>query len=134
MPVHLFTSTNPDQRFQPSSSNEMVQFFNGEAAVEDDIIAAELDGLIARGRIPEITRVNIGTKIEELEKAQAKADALRHVLAQLNAGGMPDEALNRGGIRSGATVGVTTTGGVPQGKESVGDVSAKMAEPKQKAA
>ena len=134
MPVHLFTSTNPDQRFQPSSSNEMVQFFNGEAAVEDDTIATELDGLIARGRIPEITRVNIGTKIEELEKAEAKAAALRHVLAQLNAGGMPDEALNRGGIRSGATVGVTTTGGVPQSKESVGDVSAKMAEPKKQAA
>lgn len=133
MAIHLFTSTNPDQRFQPSSSNEMVQFFNGEAAVEDDAIATELDTLIARGRIPEITRVNIGTKLEELEKAEAKAKALRHVLAQLNAGGMPDEALGRGGVNSGAVVGVTTTSGVPQGKESIGDVSAKMAEPKKQA-
>ena len=130
MPIHLFTSTNPDQRFQPSSTNEMVQFFKGEAAVEDDVVAAELDSLIARGRMPEITRVNIGTKLEELEQAEAKAAALRHVLAQLNAGGMPDEALGRGGIRSGATVGVTTTGGVPQGKESVGDINVKMADPK----
>ena len=70
MPVHLFTSTNPDQRFQPSSTNEMVQFFNGEAAVEDDAIATELDTLIARGRIPEITRVDIGTKLEKLKLRQ----------------------------------------------------------------
>jgi hypothetical protein len=43
------------------------------------------------------------------------------------------QALGRGGVNSGAVVGVTTTSGVPQGKESIGDVSAKMAEPKKQA-
>jgi hypothetical protein len=133
MPIHLFTSSNPNQRFQPGCAADMIQFFNGEAVVESDEVAAELDSLIARGRIPEIARLKIGDKEAELAAAEAKAASLRHVLAQLNAGGMPDEALGRGGINSGAVVGVTTTGGVPQGKESIGDVYAILAEPKKQA-
>ena len=127
MSIHFFTSTNPDQRFQPGCTNEMVQFFRGEAVVENDAVAAELDGLIARGRIPEIRRVDIGTKAEELAQAEAKALALRHVLNQLNAGGIPDEALRENGLASKAVVGVTTTAGLPQGKNGIGQVASKAA-------
>ncbi len=116
MPLHLFTSSNPDQRFQPGCAAEMTKFFGGEALVEDDAVAAELDSLIAKGRIPEIKRLNIGDKVAELEAAEAKAAGLRHVLANLQGGGVPS-AHER--LMSAPVVGVTTTAGMPQASESV---------------
>jgi len=117
MPIHLFTSSNPNQRFQPGCAADMIQFFNGEAVVESDEVAAELDSLIARGRIPEIARLKIGDKEAELAAAEAKAASLRHVLAQIQAGGTPDGSGAK--FASGASAGITTTAGVPQVQESI---------------
>lgn len=102
MPLHGFHSAYENQRFQPGSSQDMVQFFDHEAWIEDDAVAAELDKMIAKGAVPHIRRIEASTIEAEAEKAEANLTALRaKALAAKNAAIANSNA--------GASVGITTT-------------------------
>lgn len=81
MALHGFYSAYANQRFQPGTSPDMVQFFNHEAWIEDDAVAFELDGMIKKGAVPHISRINADDLSAAAEKAAAEAEAFRRKAA-----------------------------------------------------
>jgi len=100
--MHVFTSATSDMQFQPSCSNEMVRFFNGEAIIENDAIAAELDGLIAKGKLPEVQRLDLSKEADQVAILESKLAAKKERIL----------ALQQGQENSRAITGVTTTANV----------------------
>lgn len=74
--LHGFHSAYANQVFQPGCSDEMVQFYEHEAWVEDDKVAAEIDLLIKKGRIPHISRISAVDLQEAAARAKANLEAL----------------------------------------------------------
>ena len=97
--MHVFTSATPDMQFQPGCTNEMVRFFNGEAIIEDDAVAAELDSLIAKGKMPEVQRLDMSKEEDQVKALEAKLAAKKERIAALQQG----EGISK------AVVGTTTT-------------------------
>ena len=116
MSTHIFTSASPDQQFQPSCINEMVRFFNGEAVIENDAVAAELDSLIAAGKVPEIQRLDISKEADQVAALEAKVQAKKERLAALQSG----EGISR------AVIGGTTTSNVVRKQEPLKQEQAKQ--------
>lgn len=93
--LHGFHSAYANQVFQPGCSDEMVQFYEHEAWVEDDKVAAEIDLLIKKGRIPHISRISVVELEEATARAKANLEALMFKAAAVG--------------NAGANTGITTT-------------------------
>lgn len=84
MALHMYYSAFENQRFQPGCSTDMVQFFNHEAYIEDDAVAAELDKLIEKGAVPHIRRIQSTELEKEVERQAENLKALKAKAAAMS--------------------------------------------------